>query len=169
MANISLESAIRTCKVLSGWASKLESDRFENSEIMVCPVWNGMDQYGRMVCPDSWNTKTAGCNSSDDRVTVENALRPQYMEYVNLDADGIRGHIYDNTMQNLDMDVEREALKQMNKIAGSTGLQNMANVRSNCATKSGYTQAMQQMATQQRKNVMVSENYKANIMRRGGM
>lgn len=92
--SISLESAIRTCKVDTGYANKVESDRFLNPQNMVCPVWNGVDSAGRRVCPDSFITKTAGCNSSEDRVVVENALRPQYMEYINLSANGIDGAIY---------------------------------------------------------------------------
>lgn len=96
---MSLESAIRTCKVETGWANKVESDRFLNPNLMMCPVWNGQDLTGRMVCPDSFYTKRAGCNSAEDRVVVENNVsRPQYMEYINLNANGIQGDIYDNTM-----------------------------------------------------------------------
>ena len=61
---------------------------------MVCPVWNGVDTAGRGVSPDSFVTKTAGCNSAEDRVVVENNQRPQYMEYINLSANGIQGDIY---------------------------------------------------------------------------
>jgi hypothetical protein len=95
--NISLESAIRTCKVDTAYANKMESDRFLNPSNMICPNWNGMDTTGRMVCADSFNTKSAGCNSSSDRVMVENNLRPQYMEYINLSTNGIDGSIYGNT------------------------------------------------------------------------
>lgn len=92
--SVSLESAIRTCKVDTAYANKVESDRFLNPQNMVCPVWNGMDTAGRKVCPDSFWTKNAGCNSSEDRVVVENNLRPQYMEYINLSANGIDGAMY---------------------------------------------------------------------------
>lgn len=96
---VSLEAAIRTCKVETGWANKVESDRFLNPNLMMCPVWNGMDLTGRMVCPDSFYTKRAGCNSAEDRVVVENNVsRPQYMEYINLNANGIEGSIYENTL-----------------------------------------------------------------------
>ena len=57
---------------------------------MLCPLWQGTDNYGRMVNPDSFYTKNAGCNSAEDRVQTENFLRPQYMEYVSLDANGFR-------------------------------------------------------------------------------
>jgi len=91
---LSLESAIRTCKVDTAYANKVESDRFLNPQNMVCPIWNGVDSAGRRVCPDSYWTKTAGCNSAEDRVFVENNLRPQYMEYINLSANGIQADIY---------------------------------------------------------------------------
>ena len=92
--SISLESAIRTCKVDTGWSNKVQSDRFLNPNNMVCPVWNGLDTSGRYVTPDSFYTKNAGCNSALDRVYVENNQRPQYMEYINLSANGLDGAIY---------------------------------------------------------------------------
>jgi hypothetical protein len=91
MAYVSLEGSLRTCKVDTSWANRLESDRFLNPNAMVCPAWNGIDTTGRTVCSDSYYTKKAGCHSAADRVMVENALRPQYIEYVNLNAAGIRG------------------------------------------------------------------------------
>ncbi len=97
--SVSLESGIRTCKVVTGWANKVQSDRFQNPNLMVCPVWNGVDTAGRRACPDSFMTKRAGCNSAEDRVMVENNVsRPQYMEYVNLNAAGIAAPIYGKTL-----------------------------------------------------------------------
>ncbi|NDE13731.1 hypothetical protein EBZ80_02250 [bacterium] len=90
MSQISLTGSLRTCKVDQGWASRIQSDRFENPELMVCPVWSGFDNTNRPVCIDSYYTKSPGCNSPLDRVDVENYLRPQYMEYINLDAEGFR-------------------------------------------------------------------------------
>lgn len=86
--SISLLGSINVCKVNTGWADKIQSDRFENPNNMTCPLWNGQDSFGRFVHPDSFYTKNGGCNSADDRVAVENALRPQYIEYVALDAAG---------------------------------------------------------------------------------
>jgi hypothetical protein len=88
--SISLLGSINVCKVNTGYANKIQSDRFENPDAMTCPLWNGQDSFGRYVHPDSFVTKNAGCNSADDRVSVENFLRPQYMEYVALDAAGFR-------------------------------------------------------------------------------
>lgn len=88
--SISLLGSINVCKVNTGYADKIQSDRFENPSAMLCPLWNGQDSYGRFVHPDSYYTKNGGCNSAQDRVGVENFLRPQYMEYVALDAAGFR-------------------------------------------------------------------------------
>jgi len=88
--SISLLGSINVCKVNTGYADKIQSDRIENPDAMTCPLWNGQDSFGRFVHPDSFVTKNAGCNSADDRVSVENFLRPQYMEYVALDAAGFR-------------------------------------------------------------------------------
>jgi len=65
----------------------------------MCPTWTGKDLVGRTVCADSFYTKRAGCNSAEDRVMVENLLRPQYSDYINLDVgEGIRGNLYRNNM-----------------------------------------------------------------------
>lgn len=101
MATISLNKSVRTCKVNTGWADRIQSDRFQNSDLMMCPVWNQRDLAGRKVCADSFNTKRAGCNSSLDRIDVENFLRPQYMEYVTLDAAGIGGNMYGPGNENI--------------------------------------------------------------------
>jgi len=90
----SLESSIRTCQVDTAWANRAQSDRFLNSNALMCPTWGGTDLVGRQVCPDSFNTKSAGCNSALDRVVVESHLRPQYMEYISLNAQGIQGSMY---------------------------------------------------------------------------
>jgi hypothetical protein len=95
MTSLSLNGSLRTCKVDQGWANRIQSDRFENPELMVCPVWSGFDLTNRPVCIDSFYTKSEGCNSALDRVSVENFLRPQYMEYINLDAEGFRQGTYD--------------------------------------------------------------------------
>lgn len=120
--SISLESAIRTCKVETGWASKVESDRFLNPNLMMCPVWNGMDLTGRAVCPDSFYTKRAGCNSAEDRVVVENNVsRPQYAEYINLNANGIEGDIYGNSMPWVNSGCRNKTLKKELDMTGQYG------------------------------------------------
>lgn len=121
---VSLEAAVRTCKVVTGWANKIQSDRFQNPNLMVCPVWNGVDTAGRRVCPDSFWTKRAGCNSAEDRVMVENNVsRPQYMEYVNLNAAGIAAPIYAQTLPYKNENHRTDGLNNVHKLTGQFGLQ----------------------------------------------
>lgn len=91
---ISLENSIKTCKVDSAWASRVHSDRFLNPSNMVCPVWHGLDNAGRPACENSFASKDAGCHSAHDRVAVENHLRPNYTEFVNLSSSGYAGNLY---------------------------------------------------------------------------
>lgn len=94
--SFSLDASLRTCKVEAGQASRIESDRFLNPTLMVCPTWNGMNLKGQVVCADSFYTKSAGCNSAEDRVLVENDQRPKYAAYLNLNLSGVQGDIYGN-------------------------------------------------------------------------
>ena len=91
---ISIEGSIRTCKVNTGDADKIQTDRMFNPENMVCIPWNGFNNKGQEVCPDSQWTKTPGCNSAEDRVEVETDLRPDYAAYINLNMQGLQGDIY---------------------------------------------------------------------------
>jgi hypothetical protein len=144
MATISLEAAIRTCKVDTAYSNKVQSDRFLNPSLMVCPIWNGVDTTGRQVCPDSYYTKNAGCNSAEDRVMVENAVsRPQYMEYINLSANGIDGNIYGNTMPWNQVGETSDELYEINNVTGNFGLQFGANTYPGC-NYYPYEQAMRQ-------------------------
>ena len=130
--SVSLESALRTCKVDTAWATRIESDRFLNPNNMVCPVWNGMDSAGRHVCKDSYYTKRAGCNSASDRIAVENDIsRPQYMEYITLSANGITGNIY-GTDQYQESVERRNELANLNNITGNFGSQYGSNIKSSC-------------------------------------
>ena len=142
--SISLESSIRTCKVDTAYANKVESDRFLNPSNMVCPIWNGVDTSGRTVCPDSFWTKRAGCNSAEDRVVVENNQRPQYMEYINLTASGIDGTMYGNNMPWTEAGKTNQILRDTNKITGNFGSQFGANVYPACGYYP-YQQAMNQV------------------------
>lgn len=87
----SLESAIKTMKVNVGSAPRLESDRYIGSgENKVCFTWHGNDLVGRLVPPDSYMTKSPGCNSAEDRIVVENqVVRPRYYEYIALSSEGL--------------------------------------------------------------------------------
>jgi hypothetical protein len=146
--SISLNGSLRTCKVEQGWANRIQSDRFENPTLMVCPVWNGRDLAGRPVCADSFYTKTAGCNSADDRVSVENALRPQYAEYIQLNAMGISAPIYGSTNKHeADELVGTRNLQQLPQVTGQFGVNgpSRANIIGTCPVYA-YNQAMAQEA-----------------------
>lgn len=94
--SVSLTSSINVCRVGSGEAERLESDRFLNPMNMVCPIWGGTNLKGQQVCPDSFQTKRAGCNSAMDRVLVESNLRPDYASFVTLNMAGLKGEIFGN-------------------------------------------------------------------------
>ena len=137
MSNLSLNGSLRTCNVEQGYAARIQSDRFENPELMVCPVWSGFDLTNRAVCMDSYYTKSAGCNSPLDRVDVENYLRPQYMEYINLDAEGFRANEFikmsphtvegyscknpNSNMSCYNSGVQTINMNQLNKVTGNFG------------------------------------------------
>ena len=149
---ISLEKSVRTCKVDTAWANKIQSDRFFNPNLMVCPVWNGMDSAGREVCPDSFWTKNAGCNSAQDRVVVENNQRPSYFEYINLAEPGLAGDIYaqdvaaaggnpnfQGTMSFQEIGASNANLNSVRNCPGygNFGTQMGAKVLANCTTRPG--------------------------------
>tara|TARA_B100000902_G_C27301327_1_gene912974 strand:+ start:91 stop:663 length:573 start_codon:yes stop_codon:yes gene_type:complete len=178
---ISLESAIRTCKVDTAWANKVESDRFLNPAEMMCPMWNGFDTAGRPVAPDSFMTKTAGCAYATDRVVVENNVsRPQYMEYVTLSANGIaQATPQAGQNGNVESYVNSLARTQQNaqlpNITGQFGNVTEAyGHRTSCHTanlpqRTSYKAAMAQRAQQGRQAAATQntmENYR-NIQRAG--
>jgi hypothetical protein len=137
--SVSLESALRTCKVNTAWATRIESDRFFNSNNLVCPVWNGMDGTGRQVCKDSYYHKSAGCNSATDRVNVENDVsRPKYAEYITLSANGIAGDIYGQTDAYKNSQLRHRELDDINKITGNFGKQFGSAIQTTCGYHS-YT------------------------------
>ena len=126
---ISLNGSTKTCKVEQGYAPRIQSDRFENPKLMVCPVWTGFDNTNRAVCMDSYYTKSPGCNSPLDRIDVENYLRPNYMEYINLDATGFRqgqdNMSCTNDKTNMTCSsagIRTRNLDNLNKITGNYGL-----------------------------------------------
>jgi hypothetical protein len=161
MSQISLTGSLRTCKVDQGWASRIQSDRFENPELLVCPVWTGYDNTNRPVCVDSFYTKSPGCNSPLDRINVENYLRPQYMEYINLDAEGFRYNQdiemsdskenfscknVDTNMECYNSGIRTIGLEQLPKITGNFNINpNGAQIYPRCGTYP-ENRAMQQEA-----------------------
>lgn len=166
--SVSLESAIRTCKVDTAWANKVESDRFLNPNNMVCPIWNGVDTAGREVCPDSFWTKNAGCNSASDRVVVENNVsRPQYMEYITLSANGIQGNIYGNTMGYTNSKIRTQGLNNVHGLTGQFGQVTDfgSQIYPSCGVNT-YERAMSQESQQMRQGQGLQMGYDAYSSRR---
>lgn len=165
---VSLDASIRTCKIDPAYASKVQSDRFLNPGNMVCPIWNGYDSAGRPVCADSFGTKTAGCNSAEDRIFVENYQRPQYVEYVNLSAGGIDGEFYGQdppySMTSWDRMKSASDLNAVNNITGNYGLQFGSKVYPNCGVHQ-YARGMQQNQEALRKYSSYNQAYKSNYMK----
>lgn len=165
--SISLEKSVRTCKVDPGWANRIESDRIFSPDLMVCSVWNGRDSYGRQVAPDSFYTKTPGCNSAQDRVIVENQLRPQYSEYVTIDAKGIQGAIYgpENYKDNMfvtDSMVGTNQLRQLNNLIGNAGQDMKAQIAPRCISSS-YDIAQAQLANESRQAQFAMSGFKNSL------
>lgn len=167
MSTFSLEKAIRTCKVSQDWANRYQSDRTlgQNQEIMTCPVWTadgetGYDNYGRQVGKFTYNNRTAGCNDPEDQIRTENDLRPQYMEYVTLDADGISGDRNRGEQISYKNSKSRDALfknsygtpqdtrTNMSKITGFGGQNLGSKVEQNCSR--AYDQTSQSNQAQMR-------------------
>jgi hypothetical protein len=166
--SLSLDASLRTCKVDTAWASRVQSDRFENPNEMSCPVFTGFDLAGRQVNPDSFYTKSAGCNSALDRVDVENNLRPQYAEYINLSASGIDASIYGNFNNNMsyeDRGKTQNVLNNNKYITGQFGANNFSGqVYPACGTYP-YNRAMKQVANSEKVHPAahhVQENYGHN-------
>lgn len=88
MSNISLLGPLKTCKVNTDWSPRIQSDRFENTNSLLCPTWTRKDLVGRNVHTDTFRTEIEGCNIPTDRIDVENDLRPKYAETSTLDTLG---------------------------------------------------------------------------------
>ena len=157
---ISIEASTRTCKVDTASAARIESDRFLNPSMAVCPVWTGRDLSGRQVCADSFYTKRAGCNSAEDRVMVENSLRPQYSEYINLDVnEGIRGNIYENNSYYQQAGVRSQGLQNLKTVTGNFGgVASGADVQFNCSGGNKNYDAMESGVRQMERQVHKNNN-----------
>ena len=152
MSTISLEASIRTCKVDTQHAARINSDRFLNPSNMICPIWNGLDNLGRSVCADSFKTKSGGCNSALDRVHVENALRPQYSQYINLNTLGIKGGV-----ENENSIPVTKARRLLRSKTGQFGGQ-FNEIYPSCGV-GAYERAMNAMSAQGAREGQAKENY----------
>jgi hypothetical protein len=163
--SMSLQASVRSCDVNVGEANRIQSDRFFNPSNMVCIPWNGMNNKGQEVSPDSFYTKTAGCDSAEDRVMVENAQRPKYMNYVTLGADGIEGHIYGNVSEVYESAAKKKFDDSRNEITGNFGTQLGAKVLTTSCSIGAYERGMSQMAESQRKETYLQNQYVTNSNR----
>ena len=133
---ISLTSSVANCAVNTGYAPKSAGQRQQDPNVLFCPTWHGTDSFGRVVCADSFYTKSAGCHSALDRVDVENYLRPRYFEYITLDSQGyldkaaLGGEITENYSYHKQGEhLRQQAFSDMNQKIGSAGYQTSANTR----------------------------------------
>ena len=162
MSSLSLDASIRTCKVEAGESNRIQSDRFLNPHNMVCIPWNGYNSKGQNVCADSFYTKTPGCNSAEDRVGVENFLRPDYAAYINLNMAGLQGNIYGGGDQfsHEEAGSASKWLNDRNMITGNFGAQFGATNYQTCGLNS-YEKAMAQVAQANRQAVAQSSGYRS--------
>lgn len=161
MSNLSLAKSIQTCKIDTGEAPRLLSDRFQNPHLMVCPIWDGTNLKGQQVCPDSFYTKSRGCNSAEDRVVVENDQRPDYISYITLNAAGIDGNIYDNVDEHIQSVRREKMLDGLNNVTGNFGKQFGAARRYTGCAVNAYDNGMAQMAQTLRKQGSLNNNAQA--------
>jgi hypothetical protein len=152
MSELSLQKSIRTCKVVVGNADRIESDRFLNQNNLLCPMFTGRDLTGRQVCVDSFYTKSEGCNSSNDRIVVENDLRPKYFDYVALNAAGVSGHIY-GQQPSADAISFKNNMNLIGSQTGNFGLSLGSDVRNTACSVNPYD------ASQQRQNTVALNSY----------
>lgn len=163
---ISLESSVRTCDVNVGEANRIQSDRFFNPNNMVCIPWNGINNKGQEVCPDSYYTKTPGCDSAEDRVMVENSQRPKYVNYITLSSQGIDGHIYGNVEAATQTAGRQKWLdsRDNNKFyggSGNFGKQWGANVEYSQCGINAYEKAQAQIAQAGRNQAAMQNGYQS--------
>ena len=125
MSNVSLTANILTSKVNTGNADRLRTYRIQDPSAQMCPVWNGQDLAGRQSSEYGFYTKVEGCNSAEDRIAVENTLRPQYTNFVTYNAEGIAGYIYDKPLpgdvHNLQRNQELHATNERRKTKANNG------------------------------------------------
>lgn len=162
--SVSLTSAINICRVGSGEADRIQSDRFLNPNNMVCPTWSGYNLTGQAVCPDSFYTKSAGCNSALDRVTVENVLRPDYSSYVTLSMGGLKGEIYGNPSARKQVDDRQKMLDGIEVSEPFFGQNLNAEIRSSSSCGINAYEKTMALGAQRNRQAGGLENYtRANL------
>ena len=166
MSYIAIAKNVQTCKVNVGAADRMFSQRFENKQDMLCPKFNGFDNAGRQVCADSFVTKTAGCNSAESRIKVENEVeRPHYSDFVTLNITGLTGPLYGSTnMHTSSMKQQQYGIYNSGKVAGHFGGQN--GKRQGACTLKPEASAMAQIAASKRNAAAARRGAKSENFRR---
>jgi hypothetical protein len=164
MSSLSLDASIRTCRVEAGEATRIQSDRFQNPNNMICIPWGGQNSKGQSVCADSWYTKRAGCNSALDRVSVENYLRPDYADYINFNMAGLKGNIYGNQSSWEESGDATKYEQDRYKYTGSFGNQFQSSNIGTCGLNA-YSNAMAQKAKRNRQAASQNNGFNSNQKR----
>jgi hypothetical protein len=115
----------------------VQSDRYNNPQSKVCPVWNGIDNTGRPVNEHSMKIKSAGCNDPTDLITIENEKRPQYSLIITAHKDLASLSASNNTKAPGDKIpyasiIAANDLKNSTSNVGSYGMQAVSNVATSC-------------------------------------
>jgi hypothetical protein len=134
---------------------------------MVCIPWNGVNNKGQEVSPDSFYTKTAGCDSAEDRVLVENSQRPKYYSYVTLGAQGLQGDIYGRSSQDSFQNAvgRSQFLNSRNDLTGNFGTDFGAKVNYQACTLNAYERSQSQLAQAERGQAALQNGYQAAAYR----
>jgi hypothetical protein len=164
MSTISLDASLRTCKVDTGDAQRIASDRFLNPNNMVCIPWNNVNSKGQEVCADSWYTKTPGCNSAQDRVMVENDQRPKYSDYITWNMAGIQGDFSGGNTNVKNRNSAATAHAKAANGAPNFGKSKSATTYQNCGLNA-YERAMAEVSGSNRKEGYARSGCRSNSTR----
>jgi hypothetical protein len=99
-----------------------------------------------------------------DRVSVENTLRPQYADYINLNMSGVQGNIYGNATSWEDAGSANAWQKSRNNITGQYGNQWSSTNYQTCGLNS-YEKAMAQTQQANRGAAYANNAYMARAFK----
>lgn len=91
MSSVSLKAAIKGYTVPSSAAAVLSTSRDINPNNITCYNWDGTDPSGRAANVNSVSTRSAGCNTANETILPESALRPNYIAMVLGGGSAIEG------------------------------------------------------------------------------
>jgi hypothetical protein len=91
MAYSFIDKSVRTPSVATELDVNMASERFQNHNLNICPLFEGQDNLGRPANHNTFRAETYGCHDPLRRIKIQNHLRPNYAVYLN--ADGIDGDL----------------------------------------------------------------------------